>query len=145
MSNEPYWLRLEFPAPAIEIVKTALRTKLWQGTAPERLEKLRALNSQLSAHYEVSVCSVEVRQTNIGPHYRPGKDQIVLDKVSLVSFLHEFGHHILHSRSLPQNETYPRSYSLGLFYRAAPRMFVAARQSGRLLYTEDTGGANAEQ
>jgi hypothetical protein len=143
MSNEPYWLRLEFPQEAVQIVKDALRSKLYRGTEPERIEKLRALNVRLSAHYEVSACTVEVRQTQIGPHYLPGKDLIVIDRVSLVSWAHELGHHILHSRGLPQNETYPRAFSLGLFYRAAPKLFEAARASGKLMYTEH-GGTNAE-
>lgn len=143
MNTKPYWLRLEFPPQAVEIVKAALRTKLWQGTDQERLEKLRALNAQLSAHYGTSVCAVELQATPIGPHYRPGKDLIVLDKPSLVSYLHELAHHVLHSRRLPQNETYPRSFSLGLFYKAAPRLFETARQGGRLLFT-DEGGQHAE-
>lgn len=143
MSTEPYWLRLEFPQEAVAIVKTSLRTKLWRGSDAERLGKIRMLNAQLSAHYVVSVCTVDVRKTDIGPHYQPGKDLIVLDKPSLVSYLHEFGHHILHSRSLPQNEAYPRSFSLGMFYRSAPRMFEQARVSGKLLYTEQ-GGTHAE-
>ena len=69
--------------------------------------------------------------------------QTASDKVSVV-YLHEFGHHLLHCRRKPQQEVFPRTFSLSLFYQAAPRMFEAARQSGRLLYTDD-GGAHAEQ
>ena len=138
-STEPYWLRLEFPAAAVEIVRQALRAKLFRGSLRERVAKLLALNAALSAHYAVPLCRISIRNTPHGPHYMPGRNQIVLDKISIVSYLHEFGHHILNARGLPQNETYPRAFSLGLFYRAAPRMFETARQAGRLLYTENKG------
>jgi|CXWL01.1.fsa_nt_gi hypothetical protein len=141
MLTEPYWLRLQFPAPAIAIARDALKSKLWRGLPPERLEKLRTLNRRMSDFYRVTECTITIQHTMYGPHYRPGDDAIVLDKPSLVSFLHEFAHHVLHCRQLPQNESYPRAFSLGLFFRAAPRMFEAARQSGRLLYTDDNGGA----
>lgn len=137
MSTEPYWLRLEFPPQAITIVRDALRTKLYRGNEQERLAKLLALNQRLSAHYEVSVCKVTVQSTPIGPHYLPGQDRIILDKISLVSWAHEFAHHILHCRHLPQTESFPRAFGLGIFFRAAPRMFEAARQSGRLLFTAE--------
>lgn len=140
-STEPYWLRLEFPTAAVEIVRQALRAKLYRGSLRERAAKLLALNAALSAHYAVPLCRISVRNSPRGPYYLPGRNQIVLDKVSLVSYLHEFAHHILHARGLPQNESYPRAFSLGLFFRAAPRMFESARQAGRMLYIENKGGA----
>lgn len=139
----PYWLRMQFPPEVIAIVKAALATKLWRGTEGEKLEKLRALNRALSEHYGVPACTVDVKRTPRGPHYRPGADQIVIDKVSLVSYLHEMAHHLLHHRGKPQQEIFPRSFSLSLFYKVAPRLFENARSSGRLLFTE-TGGQHAE-
>ena len=144
MPSQPYWLRMTLPEGALAIVRAGLKTKLWRGAPGERLEKLRALNRQLSEFYGVPACEVSVRSTQMGPHYQPGANSIVLDKVSVVSYLHEFGHHLLHCRRKPQQEVFPRTFSLSLFYQAAPRMFEAARQSGRLLYTDD-GGAHAEQ
>lgn len=133
---KPYWMRMNFPNGALAIVKTALREKLWRGLPPERLEKLRVLNRQMSEFYGVPACSVTIQKTLIGPHYRPGDDAIVLDKVSLVSWAHEFAHHLLHCRQKPQNEIFPRCWSLGIYFKAAPRMFETARASGRLLFTE---------
>lgn len=140
--NKPYWLRMQFGPEVVAIVREALKAKLWRGLPLERLEKLRVLNRRMSEHYGVPTCSISIQNTLIGPHYRPGDDAIVLDKVSLVSWAHEFGHHLLHCRQKPQQEVYPRSFSLSLFYRAAPRMFETARADGRLLYTE--GEANAQ-
>lgn len=139
MPSQPYWLRMRFPDGALAVVRGALKTKLWRGQPAERLEKLRALNSQLSEFYGVPACSVAVRNTPVGPHYVPGSNAIVLDKVSLVSWAHEFAHHLLHCRRKPQQEIFPRAFSLSLFFQAAPRMFEAARQSGRLLYTDEGG------
>lgn len=140
---EPYWRRMEFEPAVLTIVRAALKTKLWQGSETAKLEKLRALNRALSAHYGVPACAVEVERTPIGPHYRPGTDRITLDKVSLVSWAHEFGHHLLHCRREQQQEEFPRAFSLSLFFKAAPRMFEAARSSGRLLYTNE-GGQHAQ-
>lgn len=144
MPSQPYWLRMRFPDGALAVVRAALKTKLWRGTPEERLEKIRALNMQMSEFYSVPVCTVTVRSTPVGPHYLPGSNAIVLDKVSLVSWAHEFGHHLLHCRRKPQQEIFPRAFSLSLFYQAAPRMFAAAREAGRLLYT-DEGSEHAEQ
>jgi hypothetical protein len=130
-----YWKALDMGPGAVAVAKAALKTKLWRGTPEERLEKLRALNRNMSAHFEVPECSVAVRETGIGPHYVPGDDSIVLDVPSLVSWAHEFGHHLLHCKRKRQNEDFPRAFSLGLFYRAAPRMFEKARAEGRLKFT----------
>lgn len=137
--HNPYWRRMEFEPAVLTIVRAALKTKMWQGSEAEKLEKLLALNRALSVHYGVPTCTVSISQTPIGPHYKPGADLIVLDKVSLVSYLHELGHHLLHHRRKPQQEEFPRAFSLSLFFKAAPRMFEAARSSGRLLFTEQGG------
>lgn len=137
-----YWLRLRFEPEVVAIIKEALKTKLWSGTDAERLEKLRTLARALSAHYRMPVPEIVIAATQMGPHFLPGQRKIVLDKASLVSMLHELAHAILDHRGEAQNEEFPRAWSLGLFYAAAPRLFAAARQSGRLLYTE--GGDRAE-
>lgn len=137
--NRPYWQRMQFGPEAIAIVRESLKAKLWRGLPLERLEKLRALNRRLCSFYAVPVCTLTIQQTLIGPHYRPGDGAIILDKVSLVSYLHELGHHLLHCRRKPQQEVFPRSFSLSLFYQAAPRMFETARADGRLLYTDEGG------
>lgn len=134
--NKPYWLRMSFPDAVTSIVRSSLKAGLWRGTAAERLVVLKGLNERLSTFYGVPACFVTVRQTLVGPHYVPGDGRIVLDKVSIVSYLHELGHHLLHCRSKPQQETFPRAFSLSLFFRSAPRSFEAARASGRLLFTE---------
>lgn len=143
MNRRPYWQRMSFPPEVVSIARVALKTKLWRGIEQEKLDKLRALNRRMSEHYGVPACTIVLAATATGPHYLPGADRIVLDKVSLVSWAHEFGHHLLHCRRKPQQEVFPRSFSLSLFYRAAPRLFEAARASGRLLFTEE-GGRHAK-
>lgn len=138
-----YWLRLRFEPEVIAIVKDALKTKLWSGTEAERLEKLSTLARALSVHYRMPVPEIVIQATPVGPHFLRGQRKIVLDKPSLVSMLHELGHAILDAREETQNEEFPRAWSLGLFYRAAPRMFKSARNSRRLLYTNQ-GGQHAE-
>ncbi len=135
---KPYWLRMRFPKVVVDVVRGSLKAGLWRGGEEDRLEKLRRLNAALSNYYGVPVCFVEVKPTTIGPHYMPGANMIILDKVPLVSFLHEFSHALLQARRKPQQEVFPRAFSLSLFYQAAPRSFEAARMAGRLLFTEDT-------
>lgn len=141
MTAQPYWLRLQFEPEVIAIVRGALKTKLWSGSESEKLEKIRALCRELAAHYAMPAPEVVIKQTPIGPHFIPSRRLVVLDKVSITSFFHEFAHVILDARGERQNEEFPRAWSLGLFFRAAPRMFEAARRSGRLLFTETVGGS----
>lgn len=133
-SGKPYWERLEFSEEAISIVKCALRTKLWRGTWPEQTAKLSALNFLMSVHYGVREVPVILEPRVTSPFYDGAC--IVLTKPSLVSWAHEFGHHLLHEEGKRQNEEFPRAFSLGLFYRAAPKLFDAARKRGKLLFTE---------
>lgn len=141
MTAQPYWRRLQFEPEVVAIVRGALKTRLWSGCPDERLEKIRALCRALSTHYAMPAPEVVVKQTPLGPHFIPPRRLIVLDKISVTSFLHEFAHALLDAREEPQNEEFPRAWSLGLFYTVAPRLFETARASGRLLFTDATGGA----
>lgn len=132
--EKPYWERLELSPDVVGIVKESLKTKLWQGTWPDQMAKLQALNRAMSEHYKVPEVRVELHP-GISPCYIYGK-KIILNRPSLVSWAHEFAHHLLYSQGKAQNEDFPRAFSLGLFYRAAPKMFGEARKRGRLLFSE---------
>lgn len=96
---------------------------------------MRGLCAKLSELYGVPKPKVALRPSAfMGPHYNSRQNRIVLTKPSLVSFLHEFAHHILHSHGKTQNEEFPRAFSLGLFKKIAPLMFEKAKSEGRLLF-----------
>lgn len=137
--KKAYWQDVELKPGTVELVRAAMKIKLWRGTTAERMAKFRALNAAMSKHYGVPEMPVVLNAGLHSPMYFPGS-KIVLTKPSLVSWAHEFGHYLLHHWGKRQNEQFPRAFSLGLFAKAAPKMFEAARAQGRLMYTEDGHG-----
>jgi len=137
--------KMAFTPELKAIVKAALRTKIWRGTPQDGVTKLQALADGLSDYLHIPHAIIEIHPLAMasGPSYADGVCR--LDKVSLVSMLHEYAHHVLANLALPQDEVFPRSFSLGLFKAVAPKMFERALTNGRLLFVEETsvGAATA--
>lgn len=75
-----------------------------------------------------------------GGWYRPGNDgEIVLDKCSVVTLLHEFRHHLQRQPGFRSHvrgiEPDARAWSLSLFHRVAPRRFRRMVLARRILHT----------
>ena len=130
--------KMAFTVEVKAIVKAALRTKIWRGSQLEGVTKLQALADGLSDYLHIPHAIVEIHPLamGMGPSYADNTCR--LDKVSLVSMLHEYGHHIQTHMHLTMDEVFPRAFSLGLFKAVAPKMFEKARTNGRLLFTDVT-------
>jgi len=130
--------KMAFTPELKAIVKAALRTKIWRGTPLDGVTKLQALADGISDYLHIPHAIVEIHPLAMGagPSYANGVCR--LDKVSLVSMLHEYAHHILANMNLPQDELFPRSFSLGLYKAVAPKLFEKALTNGRLLFTDET-------
>lgn len=109
----------------VQTVRETCRHKWWRAeTGPQAL---RDLNAALSAHYQIDSPMIVVDGTL--PSYNHLTQTICLDKISLVSFLHEFAHAVWGG-----SEIKARQFSCAVFMRAFPRLYEKACANGTLLY-----------
>ena len=137
----PYSDRLQFGAELVAQVKAALHLKIWRGTGEEGRTKLADMCADICRVLGIRMPGQVIiggMANFVGPHYVPDTGNIVLDKVSLTSFLHELAHHVAHSSDNEEllGEGFPRMFSLGLFKAAAPMMFEKARSDGKLMFCD---------
>ena len=76
----------------IEIVKKAIHTKLWRKDK-EQFKKWDNLLANLAQLHGIDKPELIIGETDI-PCYSPMEAKIRLTKLSVISLLHEFGHHI---------------------------------------------------
>lgn len=112
-----------FRAETLEAVWAYARSKPWRGDGQA---KMRVLHARLCEIYEVRVDLVfdPVRPACFSPSLR----RIILPKVSVVSYLHEFAHALFGSC-----ERRACRWSINLFRRCFPRSFARCRQVGHTL------------
>lgn len=109
-------------------MRTFRRARPWVGTPRARGAKLRALNDALALAYGID--APRLRTGGTAASYSPGTHTITLDRLSVVTFLHEFGH------ALGKNERQTCRWSINLFRRVFPRSFARLRARGHMLIKE---------
>ena len=97
----------------VDIVKTAIHNKLWRKTDDQH-NKWAVLLQNLCELHNVELLELVVNDKVVIPHYIRGQ-KICLNKYSVISFLHEFGHHI------EMSEAECKSYSETVFLKAYPK------------------------
>ena len=107
---------ITFKAATLEALRAFKASHPWRGTPAERLAKFRRLNRRLATIYGIEAPKVVVTQ---GPGcYMPSAHRIYLRNLSVVTYLHEFGH----ARGWDERQTC--RWSLNLFRRVFPRQFA---------------------
>lgn len=123
---------ITFDPKVVRTVERFARSKPWRGTRAQRQTKFRRLHLELARAYGISpprLLFAGSIDTDSGRScYMPRLDTIVLHGLSVVTFLHEWGHK-LHGRS----EYEACRWSINLFRRCFPRSFAACRFDGHLL------------
>ena len=97
---------------------------------------LEVLADRLAETYGMPAPSVEHGGREL---YRSSTETIELPRASLVSFLHEFRHHMQkHGRQAnPDIEEDARGWSVSMFAEAEPEYFQRAWEDGRILFMEE--------
>ena len=132
MKKKPYHLRVVFSPEEKEVVSQAIKNGLWKS---DRLYSLMSLGKELARVNNIKAPAIIV-QYDAEPRYDP-QGVIVLNKPSLVTFLHQFVFHKFNGYVPPAFfEDYARAYSLGLFYAADPVAYKKAAKARRLFYAE---------
>jgi hypothetical protein len=121
-----------FNPNALRAVRAFRRSKPWRGTVDERIAKFRTLNAALAAAYgipepDLRPCLIDSGVAGNGM-YSPSNHLIVLaGKLSVVTFLHEFGH----ARGF--GERGACRWSINLFRRMFPRSFARCEFRGHMV------------
>jgi len=117
----------------LEAVRRAKERGIWRVSREQGFEILRQLARELSGIYNIPTPRVVP-----GDHecYWIPFERIELPRVSLISFLHEFRHHMQkHGLQHYQDpEVDARAWSISVFYNALPEDFDRAWRNNRIWY-----------
>ena len=130
---------MKFRPAALQAMRDFRDAKPWAGTIEERQEKFRVLNRALAAAYQIAEPELAFENLDGGSsgrsHYVRSSHRIVLvGKLSVVSYLHEFGH------ARGYGERMACRWSINLFKRIFPRRFSRLIQVGHMLVHPRTLG-----
>jgi hypothetical protein len=132
--------RIKFAEGEIEVIKKALKTKLFRADEDEeiRAAKYQAMLDDLAAQFSIPAPKLEkVPGDEPGYTYDPDTNTIQVQRFSLVSILDGFANafqfHTEHGEADGASGEFILSFGLSAFKQAAPAMFESARQAGRLM------------
>ena len=123
---------MKFRPATLHAMRAFAEAKPWRGTVEERQAKFRQLNRALAAAYQIAEPELVFETLDGGTsgrsHYVRASHRIVLvGRLSVVSFLHEFGH------ARGYGERMACKWSINLFRRIFPRKFSRLVQVGHML------------
>lgn len=124
-----------------EAIQQAVENGLWDVDEDEGFNIIRELYSKLSGIYDIPAPTlIEARRE----YYIRGNETIGLPKVSLVSCLHEYRHHMQkHGRQHYDDiEVDARAWSISAFKNALPDHFDRAWRNGWIWFMPEYQGDN---
>lgn len=132
----------EIKPEAVAEVKCAIKSGLFKKDKQigERFEILKSLHTKLCGIFSIEVIPLLLDAECIGVGaYNPYEHEIVVNKVSLVTYLHEFYHYLAHATALENTEDNARGWSISLYYLATPILCEKAILSGKILHQTSMG------
>jgi len=124
----------DFKREAILAVRGAIKAGLFREPVEEKRIIISNLNEKLSEIYGLEQLPIEYIEgySSTGSYNRV---KIVLNKTSLVTYLHEFAHYLADKTScFANNEENARGWSISLYYCATPKLCTAAIQKGLIMH-----------
>jgi hypothetical protein len=133
--NEVLDPAMKFKPAALRAVRRFARSRPWRGTIGERKAKFQRLNQELADAYAIARPSLNFYQVEDGLYTngrnRRARHTITLyGKLSVVTYLHEFGH----ARGFGERQAC--RFSINLFRRCFPRSFARCRAIGHTLVSD---------
>ena len=119
---------------ALRVVREIKERGLWRVGKEEGYRLLGEMFGELSRVYGISAPRGPVEASH--EHYLIPAERIGLPKVSLISALHEYRHHMqkYHHRRYEDIEVDARAWSISAFHLALPEDFDRAWRAGRIWY-----------
>jgi len=142
-TKQYYWVfynQEEIGMDAIKRVRRLIKEQQFFKQSPEdKLKLLKELSNDLSIIYRVNDISdiiIIPGLLSYGSYYSNNRI-IQLNKPSLVTFLHEFKHHLNHEQqqnnSFDKEEDTARGFSQSLYFLATPKLFMDAYNRGLIV------------
>lgn len=134
MVANPIYKGVKVKRDAVRAVKAVVSNGYYRKSVDEKMESLQRLAEKLSQAYDTTTPVV----VSGGNWYRPAEEKVSVSGASMISFLHEYRHHL--QNKLGKNyhgldkEEDARAYSMRVFKKAAPRSFERAVREGRILF-----------
>jgi len=118
----------------IFVVNTLIkRYKYFRRTESKKLILLKIVLGRLNDIYKTKT-KLKTTKIKTDGYYNLLDKTIYLNKLSLVTFLHEFKHSLQHQKGKKNNEEIARGWSVSLFKLASPRHYERAVKKKLLLY-----------
>jgi len=123
---------------ASSVVKEHVDNLGYYGGCEERkMESLNLMAEELAGIYGVPVPALALRG-GLGAYgmYHIPSQTISLSNTSIVTFLHEFRHHLQHRsdvKTLSDAEKDAQGWACSVFYSAKPNLFEKAVRDGRIM------------
>lgn len=123
------------------IRKAIIEDKIFKKTDIARVMILFNLKNKLCDIYNIDESSnphLKPTEDNVG-YYNPLENAIYINaqKLSLITFLHEFKHFLQNYFNKPNSEDNARGYSISAFYNASPRHFKRALRKGLIIHQKE--------
>jgi len=134
-----------------KVLKTFKKTNPWQGTVGERIDKFNFLFKELKKIYDMKdwqlICAVPTqikfwKSSRDSSVIRAKKMIILQGKLSVITFLHEFGHAIVTEKfvrmPIEKEEKMVQEWAVKLFSKVFPEKFEKLKsKEGGALYVVD--------
>ena len=140
-----YHEMLKFRWDAVRSVRRAVKSGLYKDdiTLDTKRETLEHLGQTIldvysagrDAEFPGFSLTIDPRVGEMAGGYRRDDASIVINKPSLTTFLHELAHHLQWHRDGVVSEDFARAFSMGMFYRACPKMFQRAVETGKIMFS----------
>ena len=134
----------------IQAVKDMVHEGYYRKSEDERYSELSMLGAKMAGLYGISVpIGQPMRRTGRGyGRYNPETTEIFTNKPSIVTYLHEFRHHMqttmpnlnIIGDGEPGSDLDAQSWACSVFKKACPRMFAKAVANGRICRMVYSGG-----
>ncbi len=129
--------QMTFSNDLLQAVQKFAEWKPWKGSTDSRKEKFRQLNRSMAAACRIKLPKLIFGELDGGStgdsHYRPQSHRIIIvGKLSVVTFLHEFAH------ALGHGEREACRWSINLFRKCFPRQYSRLIHIGHTLVRPET-------
>lgn len=117
-----------------KVRKIIIEKKYFRQNDENKFNLLKELLNFLNNEYQTETQLNRTQEQTAG-YYNIAEKTIYLNKLSLMTFLHEFKHSIQAQKNRTNNEDIARGWSISLFKRASLKHYNRAKEKGILLYT----------
>lgn len=116
----------------IMAVRAIVKEGLFKKKGDERFALLSKLHTLLCSQYQVTGL---LKKGKIDQYLIPTNTIFINDeKLSLISYLHEFKHLLQFQKNKPNSEKIACGWSLSLYYLATPKLFNKALEKGLIIH-----------